>query len=127
MGQQQLLLIVLGVIIVGIAIILGINLFKSSSIENKRDLLVNETQNLATMAIQYYKKAKMLGGGQYSYAGWEIPEGMKVTQNGSYTRTLFPPDMVEIFGTGTEVISTGDSIKVKTTVNGTTIVTQIIH
>ena len=33
MGQQQLLLIVLGVIIVGIAVILGIILFRQNSID----------------------------------------------------------------------------------------------
>ncbi len=42
MGQQQLLLIVLGVIIVGIAVILGIVLFRQNSIDQKRDLLINE-------------------------------------------------------------------------------------
>ena len=42
MGQQQLLLIVLGAIIVGIAIITAIVLFRSSAVENKRDLIFNE-------------------------------------------------------------------------------------
>ncbi len=35
MGQQQLLLIVLGVIIVGIAVVVGINVFTASSVSGK--------------------------------------------------------------------------------------------
>ncbi len=39
MGQQQLLLIVLGVIIVGIAVVVGINVFTASSALSKRALI----------------------------------------------------------------------------------------
>ena len=41
MGQQQLLLVVLGIIIVGIAIAVGMALFRSHSIDEKRNLLMN--------------------------------------------------------------------------------------
>ena len=40
MGQQQLLLIVLGVILVGIAIILGVNLFRANAVESKRNNVI---------------------------------------------------------------------------------------
>ncbi len=73
MGQQQLLLIVVGLIIIAIAIIIGIDLFTASSAENKRDLVINECVNLATLAQQYYKKPTILGGGGNSFSGWQIP------------------------------------------------------
>ncbi|MBI2417017.1 MAG: hypothetical protein HYV28_03805, partial [Ignavibacteriales bacterium] len=56
MGQQQLLLIVLGVIIVGIAIVVGINLFRASAIDANRNGVISDLNNLAAMAQQYYKK-----------------------------------------------------------------------
>jgi hypothetical protein len=127
MGQQQLLLIVLGVIIVGIAVVAGILIFKQQSIDNKRDIVTNEAHNIATLAIQYYKKAKLFGGGQYNYAGWDVPNDLKVTHNGSYTATVTPPDKVEIIGIGNELVSGSDSIKVKVTVIGTQIQTEILN
>ena len=63
MGQQQLLLIVLGVIVVGIAVVVGINLFNASSIEANRDGVVSDLNNLGAMAIQFYKKPVSMGGG----------------------------------------------------------------
>lgn len=127
MGQQQLLLIVLGVIIVGIAVVAGILIFKQQSIDNKRDIVTNEAHNIATLAIQYYKKAKLYGGGQYNYSGWDVPDDLKNTHNGSYAATVTPPDKVEIIGIGNEVVSGSDSIKVKVTIIGTDIQTQILN
>ncbi len=69
MGQQQLLLIVLGVIIVGIAIVVGINLFNANAEESAKDTLVSEGTNLGAMAQQYYKKPTALGGGGNSFTG----------------------------------------------------------
>ena len=46
MGQQQLLLIVLGVIIVGIAVVVGINLFNANAEESAKDTIVSEGTNL---------------------------------------------------------------------------------
>jgi hypothetical protein len=67
MGQQQLLLIVLGVIIVGIAIVVGINLFNANAEESAKDTLVSEGTNLGAMAQQFYKKPVALGGGGNSF------------------------------------------------------------
>ena len=56
MGQQQLLLIVLGVIIVGIAVVVGINVFTASASQANRDAVVADLTNLASMAQAYYRK-----------------------------------------------------------------------
>jgi hypothetical protein len=69
MGQQQLLLIVLGVIIVGIAVVVGINLFNANAEESAKDTLVSEGTNIGAMAQQYYKKPGALGGGGNSFDG----------------------------------------------------------
>jgi len=126
MGQQQLLLIVLGVIIVGIAIVVGLALFHQASIDNKRDVVVNECQHLATLAIEYSKKPSSLGGGGNSFAGWSIPSQLNNTVNGSYSATV-NGNKVVITGTGSEAVSGEDSIEVKTTIIGDSIITKIIH
>jgi hypothetical protein len=63
MGQQQLLLIVLGVIIVGIAVVVGINLFNTNAEESTKDIIVSEGTNIGALAQQFYKKPAALGGG----------------------------------------------------------------
>jgi hypothetical protein len=75
MGQQQLLLIVLGVIIVGIAIVVGINLFNANAEESAKDTLVSEGTNLGAMAQQFYKKPKALGGGGNTFDSGGVSNG----------------------------------------------------
>ncbi len=126
MGQQQLLLIVLGVIVVGVAIALSITLFRANAIDRKRELLVNESHNIGSIAISYYKKPMMIGGGGQTFTGWQIPSTLQSTVNGSYTVQV-SADNVVITGTGTEVVTGGDSIKIETTVTGNEINSIIIN
>ena len=73
MGQQQLLLIVLGVIIVGIAIVVGINLFNANAVSANRDGVISDLNNLGALAHQYYNKPTSMAGGGNSFAGFAIP------------------------------------------------------
>jgi hypothetical protein len=127
LGQQQLLMVVLAIIIVGIAIAISIQLFRSNAIESKRDLLIEETNSLATMAIQYYKKPQAMGGGGRSFTGWEIPSQMVQTFNGNFMRAVVSANEVTITGTGSEAVTDTDSIKVETTVRPDGIFTTIIN
>ena len=115
MGQQQLLLVVLGVIIVGIAIAVGMALFRSHSIDEKRGLLINEGSSLASLAMSYYRKPASLGGGGRSFIGWTVPVDMTTTATGSFTSTAYTDSLV-ITGTGNEVVTGTDSVKVRITV-----------
>ena len=72
MGQQQLLLIVLGVIIVGIAVVVGINLFNANAEESAIDTTVSEATNIAAMGLQYYNKPEALGGGGNDFTGFDL-------------------------------------------------------
>jgi hypothetical protein len=107
MGQQQLLLIVLGVIVVGIAIVVGINLFNANAVAANRDGVVADLNNLGAMAQQHYKKPSSMGGGANSFStanggvAWSIPTGLDSTANGTYTVTV-AAQAVTIVGTGTE-------------------------
>ncbi len=88
MGQQQLLLIVLGVIIVGIAVVVGINLFNTSAEESTKDTIVSEGTNLGALAQQYYKKPTEMGGGGGSFLGFEIPSNLDTTVSAVWTASL---------------------------------------
>lgn len=91
MGQQQLLLIVLGVIIVGIAIVVGINLFNANAEESAKDSIVTQGTNIGAMAQQYYKKPVALGGGGNSFTGFDtnvfskLPASLRVSTDASWS------------------------------------------
>ncbi len=63
MGTQQILLIVLAVIIVGVAIAVGVTLFITQAYNNNQQACASELQNnYCTISIQYYKTPKSQGG-----------------------------------------------------------------
>ena len=84
MGQQQLLLIVLGVIIVGIAIAVGISMFKSNAQSSNRDQVINDLNNLAAKAQQYYRKPTSMAGGGQSFVGFTLSKVDTANANGFY-------------------------------------------
>lgn len=126
MGQQQLLLIVLGVIVVGIAVLISIYVFKASAVDAKRNNVLNECINLAGMAQQYYLRPVSMGGGGRSFVGWRVPRTLVVTANGHFTASVFS-DRAEIIGTGNEVVTGTDSVKVQTNVFADSIKTIILQ
>jgi hypothetical protein len=129
MGQQQLLLIVLGVIVVGIAVVVGINLFNANAEESAKDGIVSDCTNLGAMAQQHYKKPGSMGGGANTFDGsgtngvtWAIPTSLVNTANGSYAATI-AAQSVDIVGT--PLSGTGYGWTVQTTVTPTAITTVI--
>jgi Tfp pilus assembly protein PilE len=108
MGQQQLLLIVLGVIIVGIAVVVGINVFTASSTESNRDAVIADLTNLASIAHQYYRKPVETGGGGKTFTGWAVPATVDTTGNGIYTATV-TEQSITLVGTGNEKGNNGTS------------------
>ncbi len=69
MGQQQLLLIILGTIIVAIAIAIALTLFADNSVSSNRDAIQDDLIHLAARAQHFYRRPKSMGGGSQSYAG----------------------------------------------------------
>jgi Tfp pilus assembly protein PilE len=114
MGQQQLLLIILGVIVVGIAVAVGITMFSDSAISANRDALTNDLVNLASRAQQFYRRPTSLGGGGNSFnlltadaAGMKRLTNNASNANGTYTIALAGSGTgtaatMEILGVGTE-------------------------
>ena len=126
MGQQQLLLIVLTVIIVGIAVVVGINMFSASSTSANRDAIVSGASNLGAMAQQYYRKPKALAGGGNSFKGWTIPSQLASTASGTYTASGQDSLSVTIVGIGTNTGNDGSTpVQVTVTVFPNSISTKI--
>ena len=94
MGQQQLLLIVLGVIIVGIAVVVGINLFNANAESSTQDSIVSQGTNLGAMAQQYFKKPVAMGGGGGSYTNFNtgpwatMPAALKSSTDATWGVTV---------------------------------------
>ena len=126
MGQQQLLLIVLGVIIVGIAVVVGINVFTVSSANSNRDAVISDLTTLAAMSQQYYRKPTAMGGGGNTFTGWTIPQSLESTANGSYNETVTATS-ITLVGTGNEIGNDGaDSVQVTMVVGPNTITSTTI-
>jgi type II secretory pathway pseudopilin PulG len=114
MGQQQLLLIVLGVIIVGIAVVVGINVFTASSLEANKSALVADLQTIGSMAQQYYRKPAAMGGGGNSFLGWTVPASLDSTANmGAAVEETVAAGTVTLLATGTENGANGNPITVQ--------------
>lgn len=68
MGQQQLLLVILVTIIVGIATVVAINTFGSSAEQANLDAVRQDIATIATSSQAWYIRPAMLEGGGNSYA-----------------------------------------------------------
>ena len=99
MGQQQLLLVILGVIIVGIAIAVGIGLFGADSVSSNRDAIINDLMNLGQYASRYRLTPIPFGGGGRVYTGFKIPESLKQNDNATYAANDVSPKSVTLLAT----------------------------
>ena len=106
MGQQQLLLIILGVIVVGIAVAVGITMFSDSAISANRDAVTNDLVNLATRAQQFYCRPMAMGGGGNSFVGLtaDVAGLRKLTNNAISANGAYA---IQSAGTATGLVITG--------------------
>jgi hypothetical protein len=68
MGNTQLLLIILGVILVGIAIIVAMDHFKDNAVNADSYQVSSFLLDLATRAQKFYRTPAWLGGGGHSFS-----------------------------------------------------------
>jgi len=69
MGQQQLLLLVLGIVIVGLAVVVGIQAFSENQKKANADALVNDAIRISSDAQAWKLKPSAFGGGA-SASNW---------------------------------------------------------
>ncbi|MBP7310044.1 MAG: hypothetical protein KA984_02000 [Candidatus Cloacimonetes bacterium] len=121
MGTQQILLIVLSVIIVGVAIAVGISMFNNQAYNSNKTAIASDAQSFAAQVVQYYKTPVSQGGGSGTlptadaagagilgnFIGWG---GTTTTnENGTYTVAITTDGasgVATITGVGTAVKDT---------------------
>ena len=108
MGQQQLLLIILGVIIVGIAVAVGITMFQDNAVDQNRSAVIADLTTLAAKAQQYYAKPITLGGGGNSFVGLsaDVP-GLALLASAAFTDNANGAYTIKTAGTNLTVILQG--------------------
>ena len=80
MGQQQLIVIVLGTLVVGLAVYTGVLLVQSNSQSNDEELIKQQLNIIVSEAVKYSAKIKSLGGGEGSFEGFK-PQNNHLTTN----------------------------------------------
>jgi Tfp pilus assembly protein PilE len=145
MGQQQLLLIILSVIIVGIAIAVGINMFQTNAVDSNRQAVVSDVMNLGAKAHRFYRTPTSLAGGGQNFQGFYLSTKESTNANGQYIVTTTEPtgttnitanpgdscanaQTIYIVASGVEI---GDDasqfVKVYATVTGSAVTTSILN
>ncbi len=92
MGQQQLLLVILVTIIVGIATVVAINVFSTSAASANKDSVRQDVLVIASSAQGYYMKPKMMGGGNNTFTGMTFKDinfpAESISENGMMAYNL---------------------------------------
>lgn len=108
MGQQQLLLIILGVIIVGIAVAVGITMFQDNAVDQNRSAVIADMTTLSAKAQQYYAKPVSLGGGGTSFVGLTADAtGIGILASPAFTDNANGTYTIKTAGTATTVVIHG--------------------
>ncbi|MFQ5822662.1 MAG: hypothetical protein ACE5JB_01250 [bacterium] len=104
MGQQQLLLLVLSAIIVGVSVVIGINMFSQSAGQANQDAVLQDIMTISSRAQEWYRKPTLLGGGGRTFVGMTLADLNFVTpnNNGSYTLSGLQVDQFTVTGLGLE-------------------------
>ncbi|MBT8399669.1 MAG: hypothetical protein KJO98_04270 [Rhodothermia bacterium] len=126
MGQQQLLLLVLGIVIVGLAVVVGIQAFGENQKKTNADALVNDGIRIASDAQAWMMKATAFGGGgnncgtgvcdwsalTFSALGYSVASGVHTNLNGNFELDVSTATQVVITGTSAQ---NGNQVEVTVT------------
>ena len=128
MGQQQLIIVLVGVIVVGIAIMVALSMFSGASVEATRNAIISDLGTYAQRARSYYWRPRTLGGGDRSFSNITLSAITSVAENelARFYIEAATQDCVIIVGVGKR-ISGNDSIRVSMTVNEKTNTLKIIN
>ena len=109
MGSQQVLLIVVGVVIVGIMIAVGLFMFRDQAAATARDSISNDLVALASASQKYYRRPVTFGGGGRSFGGLTMSKltTKPHTANGDY---VLSPDPAPASATSITIIGSGKEL-----------------
>lgn len=129
MGQTQLFLVVLGMMLIGIAIYVGVSLFSAHTVEDSRNAIIVDLQNFAVHANAYYWKPQAQGGGGKSFIDITMSQvfPMRENPNAAYHIESAQNDQCVISGVGKVITTNGDSIRVRIRVTTQRNIVEIIN
>jgi hypothetical protein len=128
MGQQNLLIILLGMLIVAVAVAVAISVFRGNSIETSRNNIIVDLGFYAQKAREYYWKPRAQGGGDRSFENVRIDNIAYSTENnnGRYFVESSTRSEVVIVGVG-KMISGDDTIRVRIRVSERTNLVEVLN
>jgi hypothetical protein len=128
LGHQQFFFAILGVVIVGIAIAVGVTMFKGNAIESSRSALINDLMYLASRARSQYWKPRVLAGASRDFTNIEYRRisTMSENENGRYYIQEATKDELVLVGVG-RVVSGNDTIRIRMHVNERKNLVEIIN
>ena len=129
MGQQQLLLLVLGIVIVGLAVVVGIQAFSENQKKANADALVNDAIRIASDAQAWKLKPAAFGGGASAsnWTGLTLAQlGYNVGNNASTAGTAEADQYENLNGIFDIAISGTDLTITATGYNGSTAFNTVV-
>jgi hypothetical protein len=128
MGQQQLLLLILASIIVGVAVLIGVNMFQENAAQANMDGVTQDCLTIAARAQAWYRRPAQMGGGGQAWTGIDFHDlsfrenpddndaATYSNDNGSYALAIVGGNL-QITGNGKETMpGAAGKLKVVTTV-----------
>ncbi len=118
MGNQQLLILAVGVVVLAIAVAVGITMFKDQAASSNRDELAVDLNQFGVRAQAYWRRPHSLAGGEGSFGGLTMDKLTSAPSNinGTYLLESDPAPLnaqqIRLIGIGTERLSDGLPVKV---------------
>lgn len=130
MGTQQILLIVLSVIIVGLAVAVGLTMFTQSAVRSNRNACISDSNNFAAKALAWWRTPATQGGGDQvnlntailddlgAYIGYNYNAAVNTlySLNGSFVLSNGGDNNLHIEATGNEFFN-GNPVEIRLIVN----------
>lgn len=116
MGYQQILMLVLGVIIIGLSVAVGFTMFTQQMTNINRQSIISDMNIFAGVANAYYKTPSNYGGGDRTWDvdrmgiwfgyNYDAANNSISNNNGTYIFSA-EGDVLTIMGTGTAIGNNG--------------------
>lgn len=112
MGQSQLLLIVVGILIAVLAFVTGAGLLLSEDVEAAKKAIINDMNSIAGSARRYYARPASMVGGNNQFTGYVIPVRFRKNNNGVYSTTVINPKVLQITGKWSRDTTAGITVRI---------------
>ena len=131
MGQQQLLLYTLGLLVAGAAILVGIQKFNASHQEASIEALTLDLADIAAKAQTYYYAPDFLAGGNHSFSNLTDLEKLFIkpqNENGEFKIISGNDDFLIIQATGKDDYDEdGTNLTIEAKVYADSVQTEVVN